>query len=73
MDNQHRKISGYRELDADDIALMNEIKALGPQLQVLVEKLNEHNADGRWLSIGTTHLQQGLMAWTRAVAKPSFF
>ena len=26
-----------------------------------------------WLNIGKTHLQQGLMAWTRAIAKPSFF
>lgn len=27
----------------------------------------------RWISIGKTHLQQGLMALTRAIAKPDFF
>lgn len=32
MDNQHRKISGYRELNQDEIDLMNEIKAFGPEL-----------------------------------------
>lgn len=30
MDNQHRKISGYRELTQAEIDLMNKIKALGP-------------------------------------------
>ena len=33
MDNQHRKITGYRELTQDEINLMNEVKALGPQMQ----------------------------------------
>ena len=27
MDNQHRRIKGYRELTEDEIALMNQIKA----------------------------------------------
>lgn len=30
MENQHRKITGYRELNAEEIALMNEIKEIGP-------------------------------------------
>lgn len=29
--------------------------------------------DQRWVSIGATHLQEGFMALTRAVAKPDFF
>lgn len=29
MDNQHRKISGYRELTQEDIDLMNRVKAKG--------------------------------------------
>ena len=28
MENQHRKITGYRELNQDEIDLMNEIKAM---------------------------------------------
>ena len=36
MENQHREIKGYRELDADEIALMNEVKAKGAELGGLV-------------------------------------
>jgi hypothetical protein len=39
MDNQHRKIKGYRELAAEDIALMNEIKEEGARLEALVNKV----------------------------------
>ena len=40
MDNQHRKISGYRDLKQEEIDLMNEIKAFGPQLDELVGKVD---------------------------------
>lgn len=73
MENQHRLIRGYRDLSAEEIALMNEIKAKGLELQALLERAGAAGADGRWLAIGTTHLQQGLMAVTRAVAKPEGF
>jgi hypothetical protein len=76
MENQHRMIKGYRELSAEEIARMNEIKALGGQLGALVQHLKIQGsavADPRWVAIGETHLQQGLMALTRAVAKPDFF
>jgi hypothetical protein len=42
MDNQHRKSSGYRELSAEEIALMNEIKAKGEELAALCDKLDKH-------------------------------
>ena len=32
MDNQHRKIKGYRELSQEEIDLMNRIKAKGAEL-----------------------------------------
>ena len=74
MENQHREIKGYRELDADEIALMNEVKAKGAELGELVAKLRENkNLDPRWISIGATDLQTGLMAMTRSIAKPTFF
>ena len=74
MENQHRQIKGYRELDEHDIALMNEIKEKGAELGLLVGKLNENAyTDKRWVAIGQTELQQGLMALTRSVAKPTFF
>lgn len=74
MDNQHREIKGYRELNAEDIALMNEVKAQGVGIGVLVEKLRAlPDSDKRWVSIGATDLQTGLMALTRSIAKPTFF
>lgn len=73
MENQHRKIIGYRELSQAEIDLMNTIKAFGPQLQTLIDQLKAVEAVPRWVSIGQTHLQQGLMALTRSVAKPEFF
>lgn len=74
MENQHRKISGYRELNQDEIDAMNEIKAQGKILGELVAKLRGNGElDQRWVSIGATDLQTGLMALTRAVARPTFF
>ena len=75
MENQHRQIKGYRELSQDEIDLMNEIKEHGRQLGDLVGKLRTYHdsLDQRWISIGATDLQTGLMALTRGVAKPEFF
>ncbi len=75
MDNQHRQIKGYRELSAEEIALMNEIKTKGAELGELVQKLRDQtdHIDQRWVSVGATDLQTGLMALTRAVAQPTFF
>ena len=75
MDNQHRLIKGYRELDEAEIAAMNSIKLLGEeQIKPLIFLLRSNPAcDQRWISIGVTHLQEGLMALTRGVTKPEFF
>ena len=74
MENQHREIKGYRELDAAEITLMNEVKEQGRILGELVDRLKSNpTLDPRWLSIGATDLQRGLMALTRAIAKPTFF
>jgi len=74
MDNQHRQIKGYRELNQDEIDLMNAIKQVGIELGGLVDQLRALDGlDQRWVSIGATDLQTGLMALTRAVAQPTFF
>ena len=39
MDNQHRKIAGYRELSQTEIDLMNRIKAKGAELLELQAEL----------------------------------
>ena len=99
MDNQHKHITGYRDLSPEEIALMNEVKAKAEEVGQLVEKLREKLAPveadmapvqvggetvmavvgfesfeaQRWLTIGQDHLQQGFMALTRAVARPTTF
>jgi hypothetical protein len=42
MENQHRKIVGYRELSAEEIALMNEVKEEGQRIAALIEKVQVH-------------------------------
>lgn len=39
MENQHRKIAGYRELNQDEVDLMNRIKAKGAELLELQAEL----------------------------------
>lgn len=81
MENQHRKIKGYRELTQPEIDLMNQVKEQGLALEGIINKLNTLHTDSgraldpdmRWVGIGKTHLQQGLMALTRSIAKPDFF
>ena len=74
MDNQHRQIKGYRELSQTEIDLMNKIKSKGAELGELVAELRATGGlDQRWISIGATDFQTGLMALTRGVAQPTSF
>lgn len=68
------KVTGYRQLNETEAALMNEIKAHGAALGELVAKLRATDGlDQRWISIGATDLQTGTMALVRAVAQPTTF
>lgn len=83
------KITGYRQLSQVEVDLMNEIKERGVELGDLVFRLRTYTGelyrdeaglihsqlklDQRWVSIGATDLQTGLMALTRAVAQPTTF
>jgi hypothetical protein len=80
MKDQHKKISGYRDLNQDEIDLMNKVKAKGEELGSLISELEGLNADTsghaidmRWVSIGKTDLQKGIMALVRSVAQPTTF
>jgi hypothetical protein len=75
VDNQHRDIAGYRDLTHREIAVINDIKGEGARLGLLVTELRGLGdaIDQRWLSIGATDLQRGLMALVRAVAQPEGF
>ena len=81
------KIIGYRQLSEEEVALMNEGKALAEQCGAYITKLRAHKdcarregdnreepaLDQRWISIGATDLQRGFMAVIRGIAQPTSF
>lgn len=75
MDNQHRKIPGYRELSQAELDLIAKIKAHDSASKALCEEImatpTGDAETGRWARIGLTHLQQGAMALVRAIALPT--
>ena len=67
-------IKGYRELSPEEINDINLVKEMGVSLGKLVEAMrSEPSCDQRWVSVGATELQKGLMSLTRAIAKPETF
>ena len=74
MDNQHKKIKGYRDLSQGEIDTMNAVKEQGEKLRIMIDEMKSVNdTDKRWIAIAETHLQQGIMAAVRSIAKPDLF
>jgi hypothetical protein len=74
VENQNRKITGYRELTQLEINAMNIIKARGEQLSQLLDDLGDlPDVDKRALALARTELQTGRMWAVRAVARPTSF
>ena len=74
MENQHRKINGYRELSQEEIDAMNKSKALASQTGDFIDELEKNGyVDKRWLAIAKTDLQKAFMSLTRSIAKPNAF
>jgi hypothetical protein len=74
MDNQHRKIKGYRELSQVEVDAMNAVKEKAAEVGELIRELQDNSSlDQRWVAIAKTDLQKGFMAATRSIAKPDFF
>lgn len=74
MKDQHTLIKGYRDLSQAEIDAMNSVKAEGERLRLLIEEMRDNkDLDQRWVSIAETHLQQGIMAAVRAIARPNSF
>lgn len=72
LENQHRKITGYRELDTDDIAVMNHIKEKEQEVLAMLDGLNTASSyDKRWVAIARTQMELGFMSAVRAVARPT--
>ena len=71
MENQHEKISGYRDFDQGTVDVINEIKSLEWQVALYWNALSsEDNADKRELALARTHFEDAFMHFVKAVAKP---
>lgn len=67
-------ITGYRQLSTEEQELINELKATGNALGLTLDALwAMPDTDKRWLAIGRTHMQEGLMAVVRSIARPTGF
>lgn len=84
MDNQHREIKGYRELDEKELSLINEIKEHGEKTKCLLDDLRKYKEilekddttvyeSYRALELAKEYLQTGQMWFVRAVALPDSF
>jgi hypothetical protein len=74
MDNQHKKIKGYRDLSQDEIDMMNALKEIATKVGEVLDVMETvEDIDQRWLAIGKTDLQKGFMAAIRSIAKPESF
>lgn len=65
-------------MEGTEEALLKEIDTQAEMLRHLVDKLDarartQNDVVGRWVAIGRTDLQTGLMALRRSVQKPGVF
>jgi len=72
MDNQHKKITGYRDLSQAEIDLMNEVKAHEAKWNGLVDRLKAmgSSVDQRNVAIAATEGENAYMRAVRAIAQP---
>ncbi len=66
------KIAGYRELTADEISVMNELKKAEASFLKIIDDLPKSlpATNLRWLAIARTDIETGFMAMNRAVSRP---
>lgn len=70
MENQHRKIAGYRELGQDEIDLINNVKSVEGMAAALVAKVKDlPESDKRAVALAVTNYQQASMWLTKAIGK----
>lgn len=70
VENQHRLIKGYADLDQAEIDAINSIKEeLKRFADLWFEIRDSHDVNMRWMNIAKTHLEEGAAAFVKAVAK----
>ena len=74
VDNQHKQITGYRDLTEVEIGAMNDCKSIAVEVGILCDKVaGMTGVDQRWVAIGRTDLQKGFMSLIRGIARPETF
>jgi len=64
-------VRGYRDLPADDVKLINAVKELQENVaDVWAAIVLRDGTDQRWANIAKTHLEEGISALVRSIAKP---
>lgn len=73
VENQHQKISGYRDLTEREIGFINAIKGLHHEVgELWLQALEERtDADQRDLELARDRLNEGFFWFVRAVARPA--
>lgn len=70
MDNQHRHIGGYRELDAEEISLINDVKSLERRFAELRREVLQRGGEPRNAALARTYGEEAFSRLVKAVAKP---
>lgn len=71
MDNQHKKITGYRDLSQGEIDAMNAAKELEARFNGMIDHLKAiPGVDQRQVALAATHGEDAFMHAVRAVAQP---
>lgn len=72
MENQHRKISGYRDLSQAEIDAMNDVKGLEARFNGMIDRLRGIDGiDQRNVALAQTEGENAFMRAVRAIAQPA--
>lgn len=72
MDNQHKKISGYRDLSQAEIDAMNEVKAMEAKFNGMIDRLKTVSTiQLREVALAQTYGENAFMRAVRAIAQPT--
>jgi hypothetical protein len=71
VDNQHKKIAGYRDLSQCEIDAMNDCKAIEAKFNGMIDRLKEvPGVDQRNVSLAQTYGENAFMRAVRSIAQP---
>lgn len=75
MDNQHKKIKGYRDLSQQEINDMNDVKSEGERLKNVIDAMRSRGdtLDQSMVTQAESHLKIGIMLAVRSIAQPDSF